>query len=74
MAKSKLVNINKKIEEHVVKGYETVEQTVVNGYKKIEDKFVDQYLTHGDETVEEAKQRLHEETLKRKVESEVKHK
>lgn len=47
MAKSKLVQANKKIEE-----------AVVSGYQKIEDGFVDRYLTRGGETVEEAKQRL----------------
>lgn len=47
MAKSKLVQANKKIEE-----------AVVGGYQKIEDGFVDRYLTRDGETVEEAKQRL----------------
>ena len=58
MAKSKLVQANKKIEEAVVGGYKKIEQTVVGGYQKIEDGFVDRYLTHDGETVEEAKQRL----------------
>lgn len=54
MAKSKLVEANKKIEK-----------AVVGGYKKIEDKFVDQFLTKDGESVEEAKARLKEETEKR---------
>ena len=69
MAMSKLVQVNKKIEEAVVGGYKKIEQTVVGGYKgienavvggyqKIEDGFVDRYLTRDGETVEEAKQRL----------------
>ena len=69
MAKSKLVQVNKKIEEDVVGGYRKIEQTVVGGYQsientvvggyqKIEDGFVDRYLTRDGETVEEAKQRL----------------
>lgn len=58
MAKSKLVQANKKIEEAVVSGYRKIEQAVVGGYQKIEDGFVDRYLTHDGETVAEAKQRL----------------
>lgn len=69
MAKSKLVQVNKKIEEAVIGGYRKIEQTVVGGYQsienavvgryqKIEDGFVDRYLTRDGETVEEAKQRL----------------
>ena len=50
MAKSKLVEANKKIEK-----------AVVGGYKKIEDKFVNQFLTKDGETVEEAKKRLQQE-------------
>lgn len=58
MAKSKLVQINKKIEKSVVNGYKTIENTVVNSYTKIEDIFVDRYLTKEGETVEQAKERL----------------
>ena len=69
MAKSKIVNANKKIadtvthgykkiETGVVSGYKTIEKGVVSGYTKIEDKFVDAYLTKDGETVEEAKKRL----------------
>lgn len=71
MAKSKLVNANKKIAEKVVGGYKKIEKGVVGGYKKIEDgvvggykkiekAFIDRYLTHEGETVEDAKKRLHE--------------
>lgn len=69
MAKSKIVNANKKIakavtggykniEKGVVDGYKKIEQHIVGGYNKIEDKFVDAYLTKDGETVEEAKERL----------------
>ena len=69
MAKSKLIQANKKIERVVVGGYKKIEETVVGGYKgienavvggyqKIEDGFVDRDLTRDGETVEEAKQRL----------------
>jgi len=58
MAKSKLVQANKKIEDAVVGGYKGIEDAVIGGYQKIEDGFVDRYLTRDGETVEEAKQRL----------------
>ncbi len=58
MAKSKIVKVNKKIENAVVGGYKKIENGVVNVYTKIEDKFVDMYLTKDGETVEEAKKRL----------------
>lgn len=58
MAKSKLVNLNKKIEKAVVNGYQKIEENVVGGYTKIEDKFVDQYLTKDGESIEDAKSRL----------------
>lgn len=69
MAKSKIVEANKKIadgvtegykkiEKGVVEGYKKIEKGVVEGYTKIEDKFVDQYLTREGETVEQAKARL----------------
>ncbi len=69
MAKSKLVQANRKIANSVVDGYKKMESGVVGGYKKveeavvgtytkIEDRFVDQYLTREGETVEEAKARL----------------
>lgn len=66
MAKSKLINVNKKIEEHVVKGYKAIENGVVGGHKKIEegavkgfekisDQFVDRFLTKEGESVKDAK-------------------
>lgn len=65
MAKSKLIKANEKIAEKVVGGYKAIENTVVGGYRKIEDAFVDRYLTHDDETVEDAKERLHAEQTAR---------
>lgn len=73
MARSKLAEANKKIENAVVGGYKKIENGVVSGYKKIEDgvvggfekitdKFVDSFLTQDGETVEEAKERLKKET------------
>lgn len=75
MARSKLAEANKKIENAVVGGYKKIENGVVSGYKKIEDgvvggfekvtdKFVDSFLTKDGETVEEAKERLKKETDK----------
>ena len=69
MAKSKLIEANKKIaqtttegfkkiEKGVVDGYKKIEKGVVDGYTKIEDRFVDAYLTKDGETVEETKERL----------------
>ena len=58
MATSKIVTANEKIAEKVVAAYEKVEDTVVAGYTKIEDAFVDRYLTRDGETVQEAKERL----------------
>ena len=69
MAKSNFVKANEKIAETVtggcrtietavVGGYRKIEGTVVDGYRRVENAFVDRYLTHGGETVEEAKQRL----------------
>lgn len=66
MAKSKLVEANKRIENAVVGGYQKIEDTVVGGYKKIEDKFVDQFLTKDGETVEDAKKRLQQEKCESK--------
>ena len=68
MAKSKLVQINKKIEKSVVNGYKTIENTVVNSYTKIEDIFVDRYLTKEGETVEQAKERLRKKRINFKIE------
>lgn len=61
MAKSKLVEANKKIEKAVTSGYKKIEDTVVSSYQKIEDKFTEQFLTKDGETVEEAKKRLKSE-------------
>lgn len=69
MAKSKIVEANKKIAESVTGGYKKIERGVVEGYKKIEtgvvdgytkleDKFIDQFLTRDGETVEDARKRL----------------
>lgn len=69
MAKSKMVEANKKlavnvkasykkIEDTVVSGYKKIENATVSGYTKIEDKFVEKYLIHDGETLEEAKKRL----------------
>lgn len=76
MAKSKLVEVNKKIEEKVVGSYKKIEDGVVGGYKKIEnsvvgsfqkitDKFVDNYLTKEGESIEEAKARIAAEQYER---------
>lgn len=61
MAKSKLVNANKKIEETVVGSYKKVEQTAVDTFSKISDKFVDAFLTKEGESVTDAKARLVQE-------------
>lgn len=58
MATSKIVAANEKIAEKVVTTYERVEGAVVAGYTKIEDTFVARYLTKDGETVQEAKERL----------------
>jgi len=71
MAKSKLVNANKKLAKKVAEGYQAVEDAVVdgymdvqtffvNGYRAVEDKFVDEFLTEDGESVEAAKKRLKE--------------
>ncbi len=43
MAKSKLVNINKKISDGVTSGYKKIENCLVEGYKKIEDGVIEGY-------------------------------
>ena len=58
---SKIVDVNKKIEEVVAHGYKKVEDSVTHGYKKIEDKFVDTFLKKEGETMEQAKVRVKEE-------------
>ena len=62
MAKSKIVEINEKIADTAVDGYKKIENAVVGGYTKIEDKFVEKYLAKDGETVEEAKERLKNES------------
>ncbi len=58
MAKLKIVQANRKIENAVVGGYRKIENAVVSGYTKIEDKFVDSFLTKDGESIEDAKERL----------------
>lgn len=58
MAKSKLVQVNEKIEKRVVSGYKKIEESVVGAYKKVEDKFVDSFLTKDGESVGGAKNRM----------------
>lgn len=55
---SKILDVNKKIEEAVVGGYKKIEDSVTSGYKKIEDKFVDTFLKKDGETIDEAKERI----------------
>lgn len=82
MAKSKFVEVNKKIAEGVVGSYKKIEEGVVGSYKKIEDgavrgfgkisdKFVDNFLTKEGESVEEAKVRLAAEQEEREKSSKV---
>lgn len=66
MAKSKLVQANKKIEKNVVEAYEKIQNTVISGYQKIEAKFIDQFLTNEDETIEAAKERIKQENEKKR--------
>ena len=61
MAKSKLVQMNKKIEKGVVDGFVKIRDNVTGSYEKIENKFVDNYLTREGETIEDAKKRLKED-------------
>lgn len=69
MKKSKLVQTNERIAEHVVQGYKKIEDGVVGGYKRVEqgavdgfqkvsDAFVGRFFTREGETVEEAKARM----------------
>ncbi len=63
MAVSKLIAINKKIENAVTGCYRKIENGAVSGYKRIEDKFVAGFLTRDNETTEEAKARLKAQVL-----------
>lgn len=67
MAKSKLAEGMKKIEDGVVKGYKGIENGVVNGFTKITDKFVDAFLTQEGESVSDAKARLAQEQADREA-------
>lgn len=69
MKKSKLIQTNERIAEHVVQGYKKIEDGVVGGYKRVEqgavdgfqkvsDAFVGRFFTREGETVEEAKARM----------------
>ncbi|MEG0593159.1 MAG: hypothetical protein RR512_07565 [Coprobacillus sp.] len=70
MAKSKIINMNKKIENIVVDGYQKIETKVLDNFTKLEDRFVDNYLTYDNESVEEAKKRLYDENKQRMIEKE----
>ncbi len=74
--KSKLTEVNRKIEDAVVGTYQKIEDTVVGtyqkiedtvvgSYEKVEDAFVDHFLAKDGESVEEAKKRLKEQQEKR---------
>ena len=78
MAKSKLVQANKKIAASVTGGYRRIEKGGVGGYKKIEkgavdgfmkvsDVFVGEFLTKENESIEEARKRLASEKKKREA-------
>lgn len=69
MAKSKLVQVNKKIADSLVNGFKKMSDTVEKGYTSIEDAFVDRYLTKDDESIEDAKLRLKAEQTERKKQS-----
>lgn len=62
MAKSKIIEANKKMAKTVTEAFSKIEQGFVEGYSKIEDAFVDRYLTKDGETVGEAKERLKRES------------
>ena len=75
MAKSKIVQANrkiatavtgsyKKIETGVVNGYRKIEDGAVSGYTKIEDRFIAQFLAREGESVEDARKRLKEASEK----------
>ena len=65
MAKSKLVKVNEKIADEVVKNYKKIENGFVDGFNKISDRFVENYLTKDGESVDEAKARLNQEKKQR---------
>lgn len=72
---SKFTQINQKIADGVVKGYQKIENGVVEGYQKIEngvvdgftrmtDTIIEKVFTRDGETVEQAKARMQQETNK----------
>lgn len=76
MTKSKIAQATENIADKVVGAYQTTEDAVTgtynkieNGvtgtYTKIEDAFVDRFLTRKGESIEEAKERLQENRVKR---------
>lgn len=69
MAKSKLVTVNKKVEEAVVGGYKKIEEGAVNSFAKIADAFTNQFLTREGESVEDARKRLADEERARQENS-----
>lgn len=64
MARSRLIRANRQIQKKVVNCYKNIEHAVTDGYGKVEDIFVDQFLTHENESVKEAKERLKKKTKK----------
>lgn len=55
---SKLANVNEKIANTLVDGYQKIENGAVEGFQKITDKCVEALFAQDGETVEEAKARL----------------
>ncbi|RGY99466.1 hypothetical protein [Clostridium sp. AM58-1XD] len=66
MAKSKLILANKKIARMVTDNFQKIEDCAVGTFQKIEDQFIDQYLTCGNESAEDAKERLRKEKWDKK--------
>ena len=58
---SKIVEINEKIAENVVKGYKKIETGVVEGFGKVTDKCVEKLFARDGESVEDAKKRLNDD-------------
>ena len=80
MAKSKLIQANKKIAHNltngfqkmsdgVTTGFQKMSESVVKSYTSIEDAFVDRYLTKDDESIEDAKARLRAEQAEREIQA-----
>lgn len=51
MAKSKLIKLNKKIEQKVTKKYKKIEKDAAKKFNKVANKFVDNFLTKEEESV-----------------------